>query len=367
MKKQNNYTLLQLVFFIIQTQIGVGVLGLPFNVYGVSKQDAWISILLSGVIIQVIITTLWILGRRFPSKTIFEYSKQLAGKIVGTAINLSYVCYGLMVTCLILMYSTSIIKTWVLVLTPKWIIMLLLIITAILLAKEKLMDICNVYVVVSGFILLLCLISILVVITYPVEWRYLLPIGQSGGMKIIKGVKEVYFSMLGFELLVILFPYFQHHGDRSILLSASVANIIVTFVYTFLTIVSIVTFSPEELTIVPEPVLYYVKSLYLQIVERVDLVFVSLWVVSVITSLTSYLFVATEGCSFIFKRFKRSYFTLFIGSAAYAIALFPKKEADMDIFNKVVLNISYLFVLIFPLFLLGISLIFKKNERRKDA
>lgn len=367
MKNQTNLTSMQLMLFIVQTQIGVGVLGLPFSVFSISKGDAWISVLLAGIVVQLFITIFWVLGRRFPAKSLFQYSMQLVGKAGGTFINISYVVYGLLVTSLIMMYSTAIIKTWVLTLTPKWIIMLLLMGTAVYLGRELLSDICNVYVVVSGLIFFLILISIVVLIIYPVDWRYLLPIGHSGGTNILKGIKEAYFSMLGFELILFLFPYFQHNGERSVLFSASMANLFVTLLYAFLTIVSLVTFSPEEIVIIPQPVLYYVKSLYLQIVERIDLVFVSLWVVSVITSLTSYLFLSTEGVAHTFKRINRSVITIFFGSLSFIIALIPNKEAEMELYNKWVINTSYLFILVIPFLFLGISFIFKKKERGKNV
>ncbi|MCA0148017.1 MULTISPECIES: GerAB/ArcD/ProY family transporter [Rossellomorea] len=369
MKIQTNLTSIQLIFFIIQTQIGVGVLGLPFSVFSVSKSDAWISVLLAGFIVQVLIVLFWILGRRFPKKTLFQYSRQLLGKVAGSIVNISFILYGVLVTALILMYSTAIIKTWVLPLTPKWIVMFLLIFTGIYLGKEKVAAISDVYVVVSSLIFFLLLISVVVLVTYPIEWRYLLPIGQSGGIQILKGAKEAYFSMLGFELLLFLFPYFQHNGERSVLYSASIANLFVTMTYTFLTIVSLITFSPEEIVIVPQPVLYFVKSLYLQIVERIDLVFMSLWVVNVITSLTSYLFLSTEGSIHTFRWFKRKryIYTLLFGMVAFIIALIPGKEGEMEIYNKMVINLSYLYILVIPVILLSISYLFKKTERGGDA
>ncbi|WP_175991373.1 GerAB/ArcD/ProY family transporter [Bacillus sp. Marseille-Q1617] len=365
MKKQTKLTSVQLTFFIIQTQIGVGILGLPFNVFSVSKGDAWISVLIAGGMVQVIITLLWLLGRRFPSKSIFEYSKLLVGNVAGVLINIGYLIYGILVTSLVMMYATAIIKLWALNLTPEWVVMLLLLLPGIYLGKEKVMEISNVYVVVSGLIFLLIIVSIVVLFIYPVDWRYLFPIAASGGVTMLKGAKEAYFSMLGFELLLILYPYFKHNGSPAVLKSVSIANLFVTVVYTFLTISSLVTFSPEELKIVPQPVLYYVKSLYFQVIERIDLLFASLWIVNVITSLTSYLFLCTENCSYLFRRFKklkRVHCTVFWGFFAYIIALLPGKPEEMDIFNTWVLNIAYVFVLAIPILFLGISFIFKKKE-----
>ncbi len=365
MSKQIKLTSFQLSIFIIQTQIGVGVLGLPFNVFSVSEGDAWISFLVAGALVQCVITLLWILGRRFPSKSLFEYSRVLLGKFASTFITFGYLIYGVLVVIIILMYATAIIKSWSLLHTPTWAVMLMLIIPGFYLGKEKVMEISNVYVVVTILIVLLVVVSTIVLFIYPVDWRYLLPIGASGGLTILKGAKEAYFSMLGFELLLILYPYFQNNGSPAIYKAATAANLSVTLVYTFLTIVSTVTFSPEEIKIVPQPVLYYVKSLYLQVVERVDLLFASFWVVNVITSLTSYLFLCTECCSHLFKKFKklkRGYCTVFWGGFAYCIALIPGKLSEMDMVNKWVLALSYIFVLIIPITLLAVSLIFKKKE-----
>ncbi|QWC21313.1 spore germination protein [Bacillus haikouensis] len=365
MSKQIKLTSFQLSIFIIQTQIGVGVLGLPFNVFSVSEGDAWISVLVAGALVQCVITLLWILGRRFPSKSLFEYSRVLLGKFASTFITFGYLIYGVLVVIIILMYATAIIKSWSLLHTPTWAVMLMLIIPGFYLGKEKVMEISNVYVVVTILIVLLVVVSTIVLFIYPVDWRYLLPIGASGGLTILKGAKEAYFSMLGFELLLILYPYFQNNGSPAIYRAATAANLSVTLVYTFLTIVSTVTFSPEEIKIVPQPVLYYVKSLYLQVVERVDLLFASFWVVNVITSLTSYLFLCTECCSHLFKKFKklkRGYCTVFWGGFAYCIALIPGKLSEMDMVNKWVLALSYIFVLIIPITLLAVSLIFKKKE-----
>ncbi|XXM74350.1 GerAB/ArcD/ProY family transporter [Lysinibacillus sphaericus] len=365
MKKQINLTSLQLCIFIIQTQIGVGILGLPFNVFAVSKGDAWISVLVAGAIVQAVITLLWLLGRRFPSKSLFEYSKILLGKFTGSLITFGYLIYGVLVVIIILMYSTAIIKSWSLMLTPTWVVMLMILLPGIYLGKEKVTEISNVYVAVTVLIILLIIVSIIVLFIYPVDWRYLFPIGASGGLTILKGAKEAYFSMLGFELLLILYPHFKHTGDFAIYKAVTIANLSVTLIYTFMTVVSIVTFSPDELKIVPQPVLYYVKSLYLQVVERVDLLFASFWVVNVITSLTSYLFVCTECCHHLSKKIKkmrRGYCTVFWGVAAYFVALIPGKLSEMDILNKWVLNLSYFFVLGIPLVLLIVSFIFKKKE-----
>ncbi|MGX1264143.1 spore germination protein (amino acid permease) [Rossellomorea marisflavi] len=365
MMNRNKRTQTQLVFFIIQTQIGVGILGLPYNVFLQSKQDGWISVLIAGLIVQVIITYLWFLAKRFPKQSLFEYSKVITGKYVGTAINMAYITYGVLVTALILMYSTKVIKTWMLIYTPKWIIMMLLILTAIYLAREHVDTISNIYVLVSMLIVFLLVISFVVMGTYPIDYRYLFPIGAHFGLPWINGAREAYFSMLGFELILILYHHFHELGSKAVLKSATLANWVVTIIYMIMMIVSTIVFSPVEIAIVPEPVLYFVKSLNLQIVERIDLVFLSLWIVNVVTSLTSYLFLSIEGSRSLFKKKvskKKATWILFIyASVSFSIAVLYKID-KIDTFNHIVMRISYALVCCVPLTMLIISLLRKKES-----
>lgn len=60
---QIKQTKTQLLFFIIQTQIGVGILSLPYSVFQRAKQDGWMSILLAGLVVQLLILLFWMLAK----------------------------------------------------------------------------------------------------------------------------------------------------------------------------------------------------------------------------------------------------------------------------------------------------------------
>ncbi|MBM7649106.1 spore germination protein (amino acid permease) [Bacillus ectoiniformans] len=365
MQINNKITTFQLYFFIIQTQIGVGILGLPYLVHSEAKGNAWISVFLASVVVQGLIILFWFLLKRFPQKTIYQFSQTLAGRPIGVLINLSYVLYGILVTALILMIATSVIEVWVLPNTPRWIIIVLISAVSLCLVRGSLNDIANFDVLVSVLVLLLIGITIYALFSYPVDIRYLLPLNQTSIGMILKGTKEAYFSMLGFELLLILFPFIQSKKSTSILKTATLANVTVTTIYIFLTVACLLVFSPAELKVVPQPVLYLVKALYLKILERVDLVFVSLWVVSVITSYVSYLYLAVEGITSTFKNMNRSYVIFGFAFVSVLTALIPQKEKDMEWFNKAATTGSLVLVIIIPIVLLLLSIILKKNERRE--
>ncbi|MGD6817214.1 GerAB/ArcD/ProY family transporter [Metabacillus sp. 84] len=363
----NRVTVFQLYFFIIQTQIGVGILGLPFEVQMEAKGNAWISILLSGVLIQLILTLYWLLAKRYPNQNLYEYSPQLLGRFFGGATNLLYGVYGIAVMAVILIFAVGVIKDWVLDETPRWIILAMICLVGVYLGKEKPDVIAKFHVIVSGLILLLLVITIIALFNYPLEIRYLFPITQTGVKEILNGVTKVYFSMIGFELLLIIYPYMKARTSLSILKSASLANVTVTSVYAYLTVVCQIVFSPREMEIIPQPILYLVKALYIHVVERFDLLFVSIWVVNVATSYISYLFLTLEGMKAVFKKAKRSFLAYLICASTFLFALLITKEEHANFLNDLLLKATVFFLLFVPFLLLGLSLIISKMNRKRST
>lgn len=90
--KNSTITQGQLTFFIFQTQIGVGLLSLPFAVAKIAHGDGWISTLLIGFFIQLCIFLIWALNRRFPTLSLYEFMPQIIGKPVAF-FSLCYIRY----------------------------------------------------------------------------------------------------------------------------------------------------------------------------------------------------------------------------------------------------------------------------------
>ncbi|MFZ0369154.1 MAG: GerAB/ArcD/ProY family transporter, partial [Halobacillus sp.] len=62
----------QYFFMIVQTEIGVGILSLPYDLHSAAKQDGWISLLIGGVLLQIVLLVIWLLAKRFPDKDFFQ-------------------------------------------------------------------------------------------------------------------------------------------------------------------------------------------------------------------------------------------------------------------------------------------------------
>src|SRR5690625_1401406 len=124
MKVRSRISSIGLFFILVQTMVGVGLFSLPYETNKVVDSDGWISILISGVFIQVIVLFLWLLCRKFPNLTLFDFSKVILGSIPGTVINTLYIIYFLAVVCYTLIIFTDTLKRWILPETPGWVLVL---------------------------------------------------------------------------------------------------------------------------------------------------------------------------------------------------------------------------------------------------
>lgn len=348
-----------LFLLIVHSQFGIGVLSLPFDVYGEARSDGWISILIAGGIIQILLLIYWYLCSKYPGQTLFEISKELLGKTIGTLINMGYTFYFIYISIIILILYASIVKSWIFFVTPKWVLMTLLIITSIYLVRGGLQAIVRFYFLMSIFIFLTV---IFVSIAHKAaNYHYLFPVGNSGLENILLGSKESVFSMLGFELILFTYPFFQG-SDRQKLKLSSLANMCITLLYGYIAITAYVFFSHQEIEIVPEPVLYMMKEYTFIVFERIDLIFLTFWVFLVVTTICGYLYVSTLGVAKILKFRHADVIVPYVSLITLGVALVPMNKLAIENWLELLNDLSVLFLVVIPICLIFLLLI--KGERR---
>lgn len=360
MIRENNVTPVQLFILVVQTEIGVSILSLPTTIYRKANTDGWISMLIAGLITQILIIVIWLLNKRFQESTIFTFTHKIIGKWIGTLINIGYIVYFCATGSLILILFTRMITTWVLPRTPFWIIMILLVATGIDMARSNLRVLarfCTFNFIFLGIFLVLILYTF-----KDAQYIYLLPIGHAGIFNILKGTKQATVSVLGFEMILVIYPFVQGTATQK-LKAATSANLFVTFFYT-LTMVSVyMYFSPTLIPLLPEPVLYILKAFTFTIIERVDLLFISLWIIIVAASFMTYLYLAAVGFSELFHQKKHSWFAPLAAFLVFVPALLTgQNEIKIAKASYFFEQSSVLFIAVIPIFLLLWSYLFRKKE-----
>ncbi|MGM0836699.1 MAG: GerAB/ArcD/ProY family transporter [Bacillota bacterium] len=352
----------QLYFLVIQSQMGVGVLSLPFAVHSTAKGDGWISIILAGIVIQIWLYIFLTITRWFPEKNIYQISKHLFGRFMGSIVVIAYLLYFTAVAALVTVLQTGLINKWILTLTPFWIIYLLIIVVAVYLATDNILTIARFFSLSTGVVLFFVL---LVSTVYrDANISYILPVGEGGIANIFLAVKDVLIALTGFEIILMVYPLLKE--KKKTFKTLTLANITTISVYTFLVFTSLIIFSPKEITLVPEPVLYMLKAISFEIIERLDLIFLSIWVIPMTNSIIIYLYQASKGLKELFHTESHSPFVPIIVIPIFVSGFFLQDKFIIEKIDSFFQYIIYSFVFILPVLLLIVGFFRKKTGKEKN-
>ncbi|MCP3026838.1 GerAB/ArcD/ProY family transporter [Halobacillus sp. A5] len=366
MSSQKNLKLTnrQYFFLIIQTQIGVGILALPFDLHTAAKQDGWISLVLSGVLIIILMVFYWLLAKKYPDKDYFLLQQYVLSKWVGKAVTLFYIVYFAGVGVLILLLYGRMISIWVLPNTPFWILSMMMVAVCMYIVCCDLVVMARLYTMFSAF--LIFLVGLILYSVKDSRLFYLLPVASDGWGGILAGIDKGIISFLGF--IVALVIYAKVEGEPKQKLKTIIfAQITVLLFYLSIVLVTFTFFSTKEIALVSEPVLYMLKSYQFPIVARIDLFFISIWMVFVATSFSTYLYLAGLGITRVFNKKHSPVIVLIVGLSFYFLSLFIGFNlVKLDQFSSYIVKGGYIFSMGIPLLVLFISL-FRNRPKKESA
>ncbi|KHE68028.1 hypothetical protein LD39_15420 [Halobacillus sp. BBL2006] len=194
---------------------------------------------------------------------------------------------------------------------------------------------------------------------------YILPVLEDGWGRIFMGVNDAVLSFFGFIVTLVIYSKVEGKAKDK-LKTIFFAHWFVWAFYLLIVFVSFTFFGTREIDLVPEPVLYMLKSYEFSIVARIDLFFICIWILSVATSYATYLYMAKLGITEIFNFSKPKLITLSIGLLTFVISLsigFDYKRVDL--FSKFVVNTGYFFSIGFPILMLIVGVIVRKFSEKE--
>jgi spore germination protein (amino acid permease) len=354
----------QLIFILIHSQVGVGFVTLPFDIFVKAKGDSWMSVLLTGMIIQIMIFLFGALMVRFPASHLYDIAQSLFGKWVGKTIIILYSLYFILIGGLVLVKFSHILKAWMMPLTPYWVLLSLVMVAAVFIAKDHLQVMARFFILAS--IVFIGFIGMAAYSLKDANLTFIMPVGINGAVPVMQGMVPALQAFEGFELLLVLHS-FVRADKKSVLKAATIANIFVTLFYFFLVLASLLFFSPKEMKLVPEPVLYLTKSFSFQIIERPDLIFTSMWIALVATTLMGILYAASLGLSVVMNSNKIIYWVIIAGGICFLLGIMFHGEYDTGSIFRIYNYLVFPFVFGLPVLFLLISIIFNKKEQKESG
>ncbi|MEW8969644.1 GerAB/ArcD/ProY family transporter [Mesobacillus jeotgali] len=360
-KPQNMVNTFLLFFVIHSMQLGVGIQGFQRIIYMEARHDAWVSVILSGIATATIgffmVKTLSL----YENTDLYGIQYDLLGKWLGNLINIVFVVYFLGSFHVIVRNYIEVIQAWVFPEIPNWLLSL----TLVYLVYYGLNGGLRTVVGVSFFSVVLSLWLILL-LAYPFQftnWDYLFPMFEAKITEILRGAKQMTFTVIGFEIIYVIYPFLKEKDRVHKYMQYGLG--FTTLLYLALMVVSLAYFSGGQLERTIWGTLSLFKIVRFPFIERFEYVAITFWVLLILPNLMLYMWAATRGISRIFnkKEQKVSWMLLLF---VFLTLLYPLTRAQINMFNDYFARGALYIVFVYPLFLFGAVLIKKKLSRKKD-
>ncbi|MBM7693940.1 spore germination protein (amino acid permease) [Peribacillus deserti] len=331
------------VFYIISTmQIGVGILGFERYISRDAGNDAWISIILSGVSIHVLV---WIIYQilKTGQHDIFTIHRNLFGKWIGGSLNFFFVLYMIMFGIITLRSFVEVIQVWMFPDMNTWYLSMIILVIVYLAVLGG-------FRVIVGLSLLSILygLPLLLLKWFPLKqahYYYLEPIMNHSLSDLFKASKTMTLNYLGFETLFFYFPFIKEANK-----SQKWAHLGVVFtvcIYLFTGLVSFVYFSKEQLSHTIWPTLSLWQTVDLPFIQRFEYFGLSIWLFVILPNICMHAWAASRGLKQLFslKQKKGLVLVLLIIFIA-SLFLTDRQEVDMatTIVGKIGFYVVYLYI-----------------------
>jgi spore germination protein KB len=330
----------------------------------ISKQDAWLSILVGGVIGLAITFLVAHLSVLHPNQTLVEFSQALLGKWFGRMIVLPYFIAWYTLPAVVLRSFADFIQLVALDRTPTWIIMILILgLMTYLIYSAGITGIGR-FSQITGPILFFTIIVSFILSLGNVRWHQLLPIySDSGWVNILKGSISPA-SFFGETIVLLVIVSFMHHPQKAPSRSMLGVSLAAFMVFTA-TIMVLLVFGPYLSANLRFPYFLLIRSIdILNFIQNVDLLVIFVWIFGVFVKLSLYLFITSYEMAHWFNVKDWRRIIWFGAPAIFIMAILIPNETYINIYPKFwKFGIIPVCGIGIPLLLLIISMVKKKSVK----
>jgi spore germination protein (amino acid permease) len=344
----NQLSLIQYILIIFETQVGIGILSIPRDLAIAAGTDGWISIVLGSILSTLVSLVVIRIMNKNPESTLFELLSLYFGTMVGKSIYVLWILYTAYAASVVLFSTVYIVKLWIVPDIQAFILLILFIIPIYIITKHGIR-------VIGLFAELVFIISLwmpflLLYALKDTHWLFLLPIGKEGLIPILSTVKRTILSFLGFELAFMLFPFLKDKKSAS--KGIIIGNSLSMIVFVIVTIICFVRFSPDEIKDYAYPTLNLLKLIQLPFLERLEIIFLSIYLFTLFMTIIPYLYTAVLGVSELFgKQDHRNMLRIVICLWLFSTFFFVPSSSQINQMGKSWETAGTYFAYMFPIFL----------------
>lgn len=341
----------QLAMVVIMSIMSVGAFSIASDITEAAGTDAWIMILLAGLV-NILAGILMVrLSTRFAGKTIADYSQELIGAVPAKFFLVLFVLYLACIMAYELRAFTEVVKMFLLFRTPTEIIMLSLILTCTYIVRGGVECIARINELVFP-ILFIPFFLILLSGANLLHFDNLLPVFRDMPKKALLTLPLTAYHFGGIELALFYIGFMRE--PRKAYKPMILALMFITFFFTIVTVICLAAFGAEYTPKLIWPLINYVRVINLPglFIERLDGVILSLWSITVFTTMVTTYFITTYSLSKIFNTREQKQYVLPMVMVVFYLALQPDSLAQLFAWGNPLFHYAT------PLFMYAVPILF---------
>lgn len=358
----NNYiSTFQFMTIIVGAILGVGALSLGRIATEIAGRDSWLSLGISGAVVSFNVYICLKLAKRFPTESFVQYSKRVVGKYLSLLIGLSYAFLFLSICVVTNVVCSYMVNTWILLLTPRWVIHFTMLLLCVYVCIKDLKVIAR---VTALLFLILIPFSVLYIPPIFISGNILniLPVGQTGITAIIKGGFVSLYCYVGYETILFYYPYVDDKRKAEKYTYAGIGYII--FLYTFAAFTQLLVYRPEVLKRMWFPSINFISLMALPFLERADILFLVIWIAVFFKVIAVYFYTATISIQQVFNIKDRRKIVFVLGPVLFFVSNLNMSIIEIDRYVYIATITLIIANLIFPILIYLLSIILKKGGER---
>ncbi len=353
----------QIAMIIIMSVISVGVFSIARDAAEAAGSDGWLVVALAGLINLLALAVIIKLNSRFPGKTFAEYTQTIIGTIPGKVLTFAFAAYLLLVIAYVTRAFTEVVKMFLLFRTPTEVIMLSLILVCTYIVRGGAECIGRINELI--FPIIFIPFFIVLMFGFPVmDFSNLLPTLQTPPEKMLSAIPMMIFSYGGIELALFYIGFMK--DPKKAYKPAMLAVVFIIFFLTLITAFCIAAFGPEATQQFLWPLVSYIRAIHLPglFIERLDGVILTLWMLTVFTTIVSAYFVVGYSISKIAGTKEQKQYILPLSILIYYLALQPDSLATLYSWGSIIFPYAITtFLYVVPILLLLVAKLRKLGVR----
>ncbi|PET44471.1 spore gernimation protein GerH [Bacillus sp. AFS001701] len=336
-----------LLFFIItSSQIGVGVLGFQRLIAKDAGYDAWISVIIAGLFVNVVV---WFMYKMLTKAQgdIIDAHKQFFGNIIGSVLSLIILTYYVILSISVLRLYIEIVQVWMFPSISTWLL------------SSIILLLCY-YIVSGGFRVVVGIAflsgiftAVLYALLFHLPHKYIhmeniLPILDHSFKDLLLSAKNTIYTMAGFEILLMVFPFIRNGNSSQKFAQWGVA--FSTLVFTLSAFTTFLLLSEKQIEHVIWARIYIAKLIHFPFLERFEYILLSSFLIKVISILALLLWSSSRGLKLIFK-WKQKYTLILVSIISFIVCQLLETRYQINAFTDYTSRVSlYIFFVYIPLF-----------------